>query len=213
MRPGGAVCEPADGRWQSSRIDVLLLVDVAGPNVAAMSLHLRPITTDEMATWLVDHHRGYFESRVASGEPAFIAEANAVESMARLFPNGMPAKGHDIFVLVETDDEPTDTTAGGAEASATNENGAGSAVVGSLWIGPYPDEREHAMWVWSVALDEEYRGRGLGKAAMLLAEDEARRRGATEIGLNVFGFNDVAIGLYRSLGYETSSVQMRKILP
>jgi ribosomal protein S18 acetylase RimI-like enzyme len=68
------------------------------------------------------------------------------------------------------------------------------------------------MWVWSVALDEEHRGRGLGRAAMLLAEDEARRRGATEIGLNVFGFNDVALGLYRSLGYESVSVQMRKVV-
>ena len=47
---------------------------------------------------------------------------------------------------------------------------------------------------------------------MLLAEDEARGHGATELGLNVFGSNRVARHLYDSLGYETTAVQMRKPL-
>jgi ribosomal protein S18 acetylase RimI-like enzyme len=193
-----------------------------------MSLRMRPITTEEMTGWLAEHSRGYFESRVASGEPSGIAQANASESMARLFPGGMPAAGHDVFVLVETEEAaksspPRGTgeiTAGEMRTAATLEVSRSSIpedvdaapVVGSLWIGPYPDDRADDVWVWSVALDEEHRGRGLGRAAMLLAEEEARRRGAAEIGLNVFGFNDVALGLYRSLGYETTSVQMRKIL-
>jgi ribosomal protein S18 acetylase RimI-like enzyme len=154
------------------------------------------MTSQEMAGWLAERRRDYIASRVASGEPVPIAEANAAASYARLFPDGTPAEGHDVFVLVET----------------MNTDDAEAVAVGFLWIGPYPDDRANAMWVWSVAVDEHHRGRGLGRAAMLLAEDEARRRGATELGLNVFGFNDVAIGLYRSLGYETSSVQMRKLL-
>jgi ribosomal protein S18 acetylase RimI-like enzyme len=48
---------------------------------------------------------------------------------------------------------------------------------------------------------------------MLLAEEQAHGAGATEIGLNVFGYNAVARGLYESLGYETTSLQMRKELP
>lgn len=149
-----------------------------------------------MHGWLAEHRREYVSSRIASGEPALIAEANGAASSLKLFPNGRPAKGHSVFVLVEGQDGHSD----------------GGVAVGSLWVGPYPDDRVDAMWVWSVALDEEHRGRGLGRAAMLLAEDEARRRGATEIGLNVFGFNDVALGLYRSLGYESVSVQMRKVV-
>jgi ribosomal protein S18 acetylase RimI-like enzyme len=47
---------------------------------------------------------------------------------------------------------------------------------------------------------------------MLLAEDEARKRGATELGLNVFGTNAVARHLYESLGYNPTSIRMAKKL-
>jgi GNAT superfamily N-acetyltransferase len=168
-----------------------------------MSLSLRPISDAELARWLVDRRREYVESRMASGEPSEIAEANAEESYARLFPGGALAPGHDVFVLVEDSD---------AGDGATGDSEPGGAV-GTLWLGPYPDNRADAIWVWSIDIGEEHRGRGLGRAGMLLAEQEAGRRGVHEIGLNVFGFNEVAIGLYRSLGYQAASMQMRKVLP
>ena len=167
-----------------------------------MPLSLRPISDAELTRWLADRRGEYVQSRIASGEPAEIAEANAAESYARLFPGGTPAAGHEIFVLVEDND------ADDGGPGAPDPGGA----VGTLWLGPYPDNRAGAVWVWNIDIDAEHRGRGLGRAGMLLAEDEARRRGAHEIGLNVFGFNDVAIGLYRSLGYEAASIQMRKVL-
>ena len=67
-------------------------------------------------------------------------------------------------------------------------------------------------WVWNVEVDEPYRGRGLGRAAMVLAEDAACDHGATELGLSVFGHNPVARHLYESMGYVTKTVQMRKSL-
>ena len=47
---------------------------------------------------------------------------------------------------------------------------------------------------------------------MLLVEGEARDRGIGRVELNVFGGNEVARGLYRSLGYVETSVQMAKEL-
>ena len=47
---------------------------------------------------------------------------------------------------------------------------------------------------------------------MLLAEAEARRRGFDRIGLNVFGGNEVARNLYRSLGYTENAIVMSKTL-
>jgi ribosomal protein S18 acetylase RimI-like enzyme len=47
---------------------------------------------------------------------------------------------------------------------------------------------------------------------MLYAEEEARRRGLSSISLNVFGGNEAARTLYRSLGYEELAVLMRKDL-
>jgi ribosomal protein S18 acetylase RimI-like enzyme len=66
--------------------------------------------------------------------------------------------------------------------------------------------------VWEIFLEENARGRGVGTAAMLLAEQEVRSRGATEIALNVFGPNQVARHVYEKIGYETTAIQMRKKL-
>jgi ribosomal protein S18 acetylase RimI-like enzyme len=66
------------------------------------------------------------------------------------------------------------------------------------------------IWVYGVEIDASFRGRGLGRAAMLFVEDEARRRGIPRIALNVFGGNEVARGLYCSLGYDEVAVEMAK---
>ena len=81
--------------------------------------------------------------------------------------------------------------------------------VGDLWIGPLGDDPER-WWVWDIVVVEELRGRGYGRNMMLLAEELAQSNGATSIGLNVFARNHVARSLYTSLGYEETSVQMRK---
>jgi hypothetical protein len=47
---------------------------------------------------------------------------------------------------------------------------------------------------------------------MLLIEDEARSRGLSQISLTVFGGNDVARSLYRSLSYAETAVFMAKDL-
>ena len=47
---------------------------------------------------------------------------------------------------------------------------------------------------------------------MLLAESEARRRGLDRVALNVFGGNEVARSLYRSLGYGENAIVMSKNL-
>jgi ribosomal protein S18 acetylase RimI-like enzyme len=47
---------------------------------------------------------------------------------------------------------------------------------------------------------------------MLFAEEEARRLGLPGVGLNVFGGNEPARGLYRSLGYAEEAVYMTKLL-
>ncbi|MFD0530973.1 GNAT family N-acetyltransferase [Kitasatospora arboriphila] len=57
-------------------------------------------------------------------------------------------------------------------------------------------------WVMVVEVDEEHRGRGLGRALMLAAEHECLAAGVHDLGLNVFSSNTVAVGLYASLGYR-----------
>ena len=57
----------------------------------------------------------------------------------------------------------------------------------------------HAMWV-----DEPLRGRGLARALMAGAEEEARRRGCGVVAF--LAYDLLAPGLYARLGYETVGV-------
>jgi ribosomal protein S18 acetylase RimI-like enzyme len=149
------------------------------------------MTKDEIATFISIDMENYVDDRVTAGESPEEARRVAGSQMAILFPNGSPAPGQLLYQVIDDED----------------------AVVGFLWIGPPMSEEPGAKyWVWNVEIEESYRGQGLGRAAMALAEDAARAHGATELGLSVFGHNPVARRLYESMGYVTKTVQMRKSL-
>jgi ribosomal protein S18 acetylase RimI-like enzyme len=82
-------------------------------------------------------------------------------------------------------------------------------VVGLVWVGRAPGKRV-GWWIYDVEVVPGQRGRGYGRALLKAAEREARRGGGDSIGLNVFGANNVARGLYESSGYQVASIQMRK---
>jgi ribosomal protein S18 acetylase RimI-like enzyme len=110
--------------------------------------------------------------------------------MTTYFPEGRPLEGHFVWDVM-----------------------VGDVCVGALWIGPHPQIPDgRSWWVYDIEIDEEHRRRGYARAALRRAEEEVRRLGGTTLGLNVFGFNSEARGLYESLGYEVHSVQMRKRL-
>jgi ribosomal protein S18 acetylase RimI-like enzyme len=150
---------------------------------------LVPLDPDTMDAWLAAETAGYVGDLVASGEDRGAAERLAERQLSRLFPGGRPASGQHVFTVVED-----------------------GRAVGTLWIGSALDGPPDHWWVWSITIDAGSRGRGIGSATMQLGEAEARRHGATRIGLNVFGSNTVARRLYRRLGYEEAAVTMRKLL-
>lgn len=66
--------------------------------------------------------------------------------------------------------------------------------------------------MYDIEVAEEQRGRGYGRALMLLAERVARETGEELLGLHVFAGNTPAIRLYESLGYRTTYVNSAKAL-
>ena len=151
-------------------------------------LTFRAFDPGELTAWRERSVAGYIAERMAAGDTYEEAKANSDQSFERTFPGGSPGPGQLVGNLC-LDGE----------------------AVGELWVGPSgPDPAR--WWVWNVEVDEGHRGQGLGRRAMLLAEELARANGAEFIGLNVFAHNTVARGLYLSLGYEESAVQMRKDL-
>lgn len=66
--------------------------------------------------------------------------------------------------------------------------------------------------IGSVAVAEAHRGKGIGKHLMALAEEWAVRRGARDMRLNVWSFNERALAFYDELGYQTRSLSLGKPL-
>ena len=151
-----------------------------------MSTLLRPAREDELESMLEAGRLGYVTDMVEHGgfEPG-VAEEKAKADYDRVLENPTQT----LFV-VESDGEP----------------------VGRLWVADRDFDGVPILFVYELFVEEEHRGRGLGRQAMLLAEEEARRRGRAKVALNVFGGNAVARGLYRSLGYQETHVGMQKRL-
>jgi GNAT superfamily N-acetyltransferase len=145
---------------------------------------------DEFAAWLPLMRDRYAEDMVRDADlPPERAKSKAVDDIERLFPGGKPSPEQLVFV-VEADGEP----------------------VGDLWLAERDDAFQRCLFVFDIRLEEAARGKGYGRAAMTFAEEEARRRGHDRVALNVFGANEVARGLYRSLGYQENAVAMSKKL-
>jgi ribosomal protein S18 acetylase RimI-like enzyme len=129
------------------------------------------------------------EYRADWGADPEAAHAKALRDSELLFPGGLPSPEHLVFVVE-----------------------AGGERIGDLWLAERDGGPERGLFVWNVYIDALHRGRGFGRQAMLLAEEEARRRGLTHIGLTVMGTNETARRLYRSLGYDETFVSMDKPL-
>jgi ribosomal protein S18 acetylase RimI-like enzyme len=154
-----------------------------------MAVSLRKMVGPEIVAFVAASRESYVADRVESGDDTAVAARAADEQIAAMFPAGEPGPGHLLYCLEEDGQR-----------------------VGSLWIGPVPGDQPGSWWVWDITIEEAHRRRGLGKAAMLLAESQARSNGATDLGLNVFGGNAVARHLYERLGYSTVAIRMNKKL-
>jgi ribosomal protein S18 acetylase RimI-like enzyme len=154
---------------------------------------LRPMPEEALGEWRAHAEAHYLAERIAAGDTPEYAAKRVAESQA-YFPDGRPAEGQLVFQVVECDSS-------GAET-----------VVGALWIGLLEPEQPTAWWVMDVEIDDEHRGRGHGRAAMRLAEEQVLARGGDRLGLNVFGPNTVAQSLYDSLGYRVTATNMTKDL-
>lgn len=155
-----------------------------------MDVQLRPMRDEEFADWLPRMRDDYGQAMIdEAGIPPEGAREKAAADIEQLFPDGRPSDEQLVFVI-EADGEP----------------------VGELWLADRDVLGQRSLFIYDVHVAAPQRGRRLGKAAMLLAEDEARRRGIDRLALNVFGRNTVARRLYQSLGYEENAIAMSKSL-
>jgi ribosomal protein S18 acetylase RimI-like enzyme len=155
-----------------------------------MTVVLRPLRDDELPAWIEQHERWYAEDiAVHGGLGEEAARRKAAADVAALFPDGK-VDPDSALLAVE----------------------AGGEVVGSVWFAGRDGPEGPYAFLYAIQIDELHRGRGIGREAMRLFEQEARARGFATAMLNVFGGNERARGLYRSLGWREASVHMTKRL-
>ena len=133
----------------------------------------------------------FADEKVRAGSwAASDALERSTQAYAKLLPEGLSTPGHFIFDLV----------------------GPGGSILGVLWLFIDAKFSPPRAFIYDVMIEQPHRGHGLGKAAMQLAESEARKRGCNLIELHVFAWNETALALYRKIGYGFVDMVMAKPL-
>ena len=154
-------------------------------------ISLEPMTPEAWELWRAESIKGYAQDKVRVGTwPAEGAEARAAAEFLSILPEGQATLGHDF-------------------RSVTNEDGA---IVGALWFAPDRGTGRSTIFIWDIEIDPAFRGHGYGRATLAALEPIARELGYSEIGLHVFGDNEIARNLYRSSGFVETDVSMVKRL-
>ena len=158
-----------------------------------MVTRLRPLRDDEVPEFLDGLREEYVRGLM---EDAGLSRGNAEEKAASdheaLFPHGKPQPDQHMYAV---------------------ERETGEPVGHVFWARRSAPGSGPRAFLYQIFISEPFRGRGHGREAMQLLEEEVRSAGLPGIDLNVWGGNDPARALYRKLGYGEQAVFMTKDLP
>jgi ribosomal protein S18 acetylase RimI-like enzyme len=137
--------------------------------------------------------RGYADDNVASGRwPAEAAFERAIEDFDQGLPQGLDTPDNHIY---EIRDAALDET------------------VGVIWFAVIQKNGIRSAFVYDVEVAAPHQRKGHAREAFRQLEPIVQGMGLQSIGLHVFSQNAGAQALYRSLGYQVTSVNMLKHLP
>ena len=149
-----------------------------------------PMSSADFDHWYLECVRGYAEAKCRAG--AWTPEDSLEKSKAetgRILYQGQSTPGQG-FLNAVVDGE----------------------VVGTVWHGDQVLFTGIKAFVWDITVRPDLRGQGIGQKIMKLLFLHLKALGYQEVGLNVFGYNEAAIRLYNSLGFEVTSQQMNRQL-
>ena len=150
---------------------------------------LDPMDEATFVAWREATKREYAAEKVKAGN---WADADAVDlaeaAFAQLLPKGRGTPGH-------------------ASNSMVNEDGV---RVGYAWFTIEHRDVGRVVFIYDIAVDPAHRRRGYARLALAEIDTYARESGCLGVMLHVFGDNEAARELYRSVGYVETNVMMLK---
>jgi ribosomal protein S18 acetylase RimI-like enzyme len=153
-------------------------------------IRLEPMNEHEYASFILREIKDYATENVAAGrwlpDEAIAQSRKAHEN---LLPSGRETANQYFFVV--------------------RERGTGEEV-GAVWLAILEQAKEKEAFVYYIEILEGSRGKGFGGLALNAVEKKARELGASKISLHAFWHNQRAVSLYKSAGYEVTSVNMSK---
>lgn len=147
------------------------------------------MTGADYAEWEPISVAGYAEAQVQAGHwTAEKAGELSLQGLRDLLPEGLATPNHHLWI---------------ASDAETGQR------VGALWIAIRQAGGRTEAYVYDIFVDDDLQGGGYGRAIMEAASAAGKALGAEVMALNVFGYNDRAYNLYKSLGYEVANRHMR----
>lgn len=159
-------------------------------------VNLVKMSREEFAVYAKWSVKNYADNLIDSGTEKFRfkAKKEAKAEFNDVFPDG--ADSNDTYLYV-----------------VTNENNKKIGVIG-YQKSPF---EENAAFVIENVIKEEYRGKGYGKSAFVLLQEDARKKGFPKMVLNAFKHAPISFGMYTRNGFRViedydGSVIMEKYL-
>jgi RimJ/RimL family protein N-acetyltransferase len=153
---------------------------------------LRRMNASEFKRYVKAAIPEYADAHIRAGDvDSKEALKKAKKEYAELLPKGVATPGHHLYTITIAHS---------------------GAPVGMLWFDLKHRHGKIRSFIFDFRLDEAFRGKGLGRQALELLEQQARILGAVLVGLHVFGDNLAARNLYERSGFRCASMTMSKEL-
>ncbi len=144
----------------------------------------------------------------------WIAEQHIATAWASLTPNLQAAIVRETVAARVQEQIENTRKEHGSTNQAFVARDAGDHYSGFVWVDQITSrftDRTQA-YLLELFVAEPFRGQGIGKALIAIAEEWAKRKGFDSIGLSVAAHNSAVIGLYDRCEFTTETLRMNKSL-